>query len=72
MHGKSMGILAAALMLALAPFAQAGQPPAYYFIDEEKLEFITLPGASAHFGVLEEAGYRIEVPDNWNGDLVMW
>ena len=35
MHGKSMGILAAALMLALAPFTQAEQPPAY-FIDEEK------------------------------------
>ena len=23
-------------------------------------------------GVLDNAGYRIEIPENWNGDLVMW
>lgn len=48
-----------------------GKPPAY-FVDESKLPFDALPGATAHFGVHSGAGYRAEVPDNWNGDLVVW
>ncbi len=35
-------------------------------------DFEALPGAKAYFGALESAVYRIEIPDNWNGDLVMW
>lgn len=35
-------------------------------------DFTALPGAKAEFGTLDKAVYRIEVPDNWNGDLVMW
>jgi pimeloyl-ACP methyl ester carboxylesterase len=34
--------------------------------------FEALPGARALFGEYEGGGYRIEVPDDWNGDLVMW
>lgn len=34
--------------------------------------FEALPGAQALFGEYEGGGYRIEVPDDWNGDLVMW
>ena len=49
----------------------AGPPPAY-FVDESKLPFQALPGANAYWGVHARAGYRIEVPDNWNGDLVVW
>ena len=49
----------------------AGPPPAY-FVDESKLPFDAAPGASAYWGVHARAGYRIEVPDNWNGDLVIW
>lgn len=48
-----------------------GKPPAY-FVDESKLPFDALPGATAYFGVHSGAGYRAEVPDNWNGDLVVW
>jgi hypothetical protein len=48
-----------------------GEPPAY-FVDETKLPFDALPGATAHYGVHTGAGYRAEVPDNWNGDLVVW
>jgi hypothetical protein len=48
-----------------------GKPPAY-FVDESKLPFDALPGATAYFGIHTGAGYRIEVPDNWNGDLVVW
>ncbi len=49
-----------------------GGPPPRYFVDESKLPFEALPGATAYWGVHTRAGYRIEVPDNWNGDLVVW
>jgi pimeloyl-ACP methyl ester carboxylesterase len=58
-----------------APSALAGAgggPKPDYFVDESKLPFEALPGATALWGVHTGAGYRIEVPDNWNGDLVMW
>lgn len=51
--------------------AAADKPPAY-FVDESKLPFDALPGATAYWGVHTGAGYRIEVPDNWNGVLVVW
>ena len=38
----------------------------------EEPEFAPLPGATAQWGVIEGAGYRIEVPNQWNGDLVLW
>lgn len=34
--------------------------------------FTALPGAKAYFGNLGVAAYRIEIPDAWNGDLVLW
>src|SRR5262245_42298284 len=51
----------------------AGPPPAY-FVDESKLPFDELPGTSTvrYWGVHGGAGYRIEVPVNWNGDLVLY
>lgn len=51
--------------------AGRGKPPAY-FVDKSELPFTALPGASALWGVHTGAGYRVEVPDNWNGDLVVW
>ena len=59
------------LAVSVSAVAHA-EPPPRYFVDESKLEFTALPGATAYFGVHTNAGYRIEVPDNWNGDLVMW
>jgi pimeloyl-ACP methyl ester carboxylesterase len=38
----------------------------------EEPSFDALTGAAAHFGQLGNSTYRIEVPDNWNGDLVVW
>jgi len=35
-------------------------------------EFVALPGAKASFGKLGNAVYQIELPDKWNGDLVMY
>ncbi len=35
-------------------------------------EFAALPGAKASFGMLDRAAYQIEVPNNWNGELVLY
>ena len=79
-YWKRLALLAAAAMLlatsAISPAAakKAGDGPAY-FVDESKLPFDPLPGfedASLLWGVIDGAGYRIEVPANWNGDLVMY
>ena len=53
--------------------AAAGPPPKY-FVDESKLPFEPIPGLDAeqYWGVKNGAGYRIEVPTNWNGELVVW
>lgn len=60
------------LVVLLNPVsANAAKPPAY-FVDESKLPFDALSGASALWGVHGGAGYRVEVPDNWNGELVVW
>jgi pimeloyl-ACP methyl ester carboxylesterase len=34
--------------------------------------FAALSGATAHFGRYDGGTYRIEIPDRWNGDLVLW
>ena len=51
----------------------AGPPPAY-FVNESKLPFDALHGTSTtrYWGVHGGAGYKIEVPDDWNGDLVLY
>ncbi len=50
--------------------ADADRPPS--FVDESKLPFTPLADAQALWGVYAGAGYRIEVPANWNGDLVLY
>ena len=57
----------------VAPPAIADKPPAY-FVDETKLPFVALAGTTTTrlWGVQGGAGYRIEVPENWNGDLVLY
>jgi pimeloyl-ACP methyl ester carboxylesterase len=49
-------------------------PPPAYFVDESKLPFDALPDTTTkrYWGIHNGAGYRIEVPDNWNGDLVLY
>ena len=64
-----------AIVFSFFPFgimATAGNPPSDYYIDESKLPFDPLPGAVAYWGIHKNAGYRVEVPDDWNGDLVVY
>ncbi len=65
------GVLLYLAMVLFGTNAVAEKPPEY-FVDESKLPFDALPGAQALWGVHAGAGYRIEVPDNWNGSLVVW
>lgn len=67
-------VLFATLVMLVAAMAApvAAAQRVEYFVDEDKLPFEALDGATAYWGVLNGAGYRIEVPDDWNGGLVMW
>jgi pimeloyl-ACP methyl ester carboxylesterase len=60
--------------LVSVPAASQAEPPPDYFVDPTKLPFGALPGLPSQrfWGVHGGAGYRVEVPDNWNGDLVVW
>ncbi len=60
------------MLVAAVPVTAGAAPKPRYFVDEEKLPFEALPDATSHWGVHNGAGYRVEVPDDWNGDLVMW
>lgn len=66
-----LGLLAAHFF---APAAAPQGPPPEYFVDEAKLAFDALPGTNTtrYWGILKGAGYRIEVPENWNGSLVLF
>ena len=66
-------VLVAAVTAASAGPATADSPPGY-FVDESKLPFAALPGIATtrYWGIQNGAGYRIEVPQNWNHRLVMW
>jgi pimeloyl-ACP methyl ester carboxylesterase len=71
----SVGIAVAfAFVVGAAPPTAPAAPPPEYFVDESKLPFDALPGTttSRWWGVHNGAGYRIEVPANWNGDLVLY
>ncbi len=66
-----------ALVLAVGfayPGAAGAEPPTAYFVDRTKLPFDALPGTTTTrlFGVQNGAGYRIEVPETWNGELVLY
>ncbi|WNC67508.1 hypothetical protein RI845_13395 [Thalassotalea nanhaiensis] len=62
-------LIIAAVFISFTATTNAGST---YFIDQTKLPFTALPNATAYWGVHTNAGYHIEVPDNWNGELVVW
>lgn len=54
-------------------FAEGPKPE--YYVDESKLPFDALPDVDKtvrYWGIHKGAGYRVEVPKNWNGDLVVY
>jgi hypothetical protein len=71
-HVKRL-ILALAALAFTATATHAAPPPAY-FVNTAKLPFAELPGLPSQrvWGVHNNAGYRMEVPSNWNGSLVLW
>ncbi len=40
--------------------------------EETDATFTALPGANAFFGHYDGGAYRVEIPDKWNGELVLW
>ncbi len=71
---RKLVVALAALFVSLAAGdARAAAPPAY-FVDESKLPFEALPGlpSTRLWGVSGGAAYQIEVPDGWNGELVLY
>lgn len=70
---------AVATVSATAGVADAGKgedsrsaPKTEWTLDESLLPFTAREGATAIWGIRGGAGYRIEVPDDWNGDLVLY
>lgn len=63
------------LLLQVAPGATAQEAPDYVVVDPSQ-DFEALPGATAFAGTQTvdgaDSGYRIEVPDEWNGTLVLY
>ena len=62
-----------AALLLVTPTATSAQSG--WVLDESTLPFDALPGhedSERLWGVHNGAGYRVEVPSNWNGDLIMW
>lgn len=64
---------AATIVVGQANPTVAEKPP-QYFVDESKLAFDPIDGIESEqiWGVHKGAGYRMEVPADWNGDLVVW
>jgi len=74
---KLIILVAIALLLSFVTGGStvlANNPPSKYYVDETKLPFDALPGTGTdrYWGVHGGAGYRIEVPANWNGELVLY
>ena len=74
-----LAALSALLVSVMPGAASAGKAKAPdapdYYVDEATLPFEPLPGfesAEQLWGIHNNAGYQIEVPANWNGDLIMW
>lgn len=66
--------LAVALSIVCSWTVLSADQPPKYFVNEANLPFAALPGTTTTrlYGVHGGAGYRIEVPDNWNGELVVY
>ncbi len=59
-------------LFALLLVATSALANNHWIINEDTLPFDARPGATAHWGVHAGAAYRMEVPGNWNGGLVLF
>ena len=61
-------------IISIGGVALAGNSSPKYYIDEDKLPFDEISGLETerYWGIHNNAGYRIEVPVDWNGRLVVW
>lgn len=68
---KFLSVLVAGLLFANS--ALAAKAPKH-FVDAAKLPFAEIAGVPTqrYWGMIDGAGYRIEIPENWNGSLVLW
>ncbi|MEM9714091.1 MAG: hypothetical protein AAGA17_17860 [Actinomycetota bacterium] len=66
-------LLVASVLAVGTSSAQSDEPD--WFVVEEQLPFDAVEGfedSTREWGVWRGAGYRYEIPADWNGDLVMW
>ncbi len=68
----ALALVGSVLVTPAAAGTPEPPPEVDYVVDEAGLPFEALPGATATWGVLDDAGYRIETPASWNGDLLVW
>ncbi len=69
-----VAVVAVTLPTAAAAVPGPGPDGPAWFVNEDRLPFDDLADlpATQYWGVEHGAGYRMEVPDDWNGSLVMW
>jgi len=69
-----VALFAIALPTTAAAVPGPGPDGPEWFVDEAQLPFDGLQSlpATQYWGTEHGAGYRMEVPDDWNGSLVMW
>ncbi|MCH8505131.1 MAG: hypothetical protein LAT50_12505 [Ectothiorhodospiraceae bacterium] len=66
--------LALLLALPLSMPLYAALDEDNWIVDEDQLPFDALPDVDTErrWGLLDGAGYRWEIPENWNGDLIIY
>lgn len=72
MLGAAFALILMSVIVAPSDVSAKNDEPDWY-VDESSLPFDALDGSDAEqmWGVHKKAGYRVEVPSNWNGDLIM-
>jgi hypothetical protein len=69
-----LSVLSLAIPTSAVALPGGGPDEPDWYVDEDALPFDGLEGvdASQYWGVEQGAGFRAEVPADWNGSLVMW